>query len=182
MRRIVVRGSQRLRLPLVLCPHADRAAATCDAPDTSPGAAEAAPRADLVSHSRRRRTMRNLSTSMATGFPRVRAVPCGFQPEVLRLGTHSQRHGNQRRAAPSCCSITPLGLYGGRMLLCHPNCSRSSWAGNAKAAQCLPNGVTQQHDRAARRNEPRSGTKTHDASRGNEVLWIPLERPTCTHT
>ncbi len=34
---------------------------------------------------------------------------------AFRLGTHSQRRSNQRRAAPSCCGVTPLGLYGG----CH---------------------------------------------------------------
>ncbi len=31
----------------------------------------------------------------------------------VRLGTHSQRRSNQRRAAPSCCGVAPLGLYGG---------------------------------------------------------------------
>ncbi len=29
------------------------------------------------------------------------------------LGTHSQRRSNQRRAAPSCCCVTPLGLCEG---------------------------------------------------------------------
>ena len=31
----------------------------------------------------------------------------------VRLGTHSQRRSNQRRAVLSCCGVAPLGLYGG---------------------------------------------------------------------
>ncbi len=37
---------------------------------------------------------------------------CGEELDV-RLGTHSQRRSNQRRAAPLCCGVAPLGLYGG---------------------------------------------------------------------
>ncbi len=54
--------------------------------------------------------------------------------QSLRLGTHSQGRSNQRRAAPSCSGVTPLGLCGG-LLLHHPNHSRSGWS-NTTAAQC----------------------------------------------
>ncbi len=42
--------------------------------------------------------------------------PCNQNPRLfwsLRLGTHSKRRSNQRRAAPSCGGVTPLGLYRG---------------------------------------------------------------------
>ncbi len=41
--------------------------------------------------------------------------PRSLEPTLLslRLGTHSQRCSNQSSAAPSCCGVAPLGLYGG---------------------------------------------------------------------
>ncbi len=71
--------------------------------------------------------------------------------EYIRLGTHSQRRSNQRRAAPSCCGVAPLGLYGGCCCVTPCNRSQSGW-GDANAAQYKPNGMIQQHDGAARRN------------------------------
>ncbi len=42
---------------------------------------------------------------------------CCFVPAcasaLVKLGTHSQRRSHQRRAAPLCCGISPLGLYRG---------------------------------------------------------------------
>ena len=51
----------------------------------------------------------------------------------LRLGTHSQWRSNQHRAAPLCCCVASLGLFGG--CCCSSNHSQSGW-GDAKAAQC----------------------------------------------
>ncbi len=45
-----------------------------------------------------------------------------------------QQRSNQRCAAPSCCRVTPLGLYGGCCCIT-PTTLGAVW-GNVKAAQC----------------------------------------------
>ncbi len=68
----------------------------------------------------------------------------------MRLGTQSQRRSNQGSAAPSCCGVAPLCLYGD----CYYITPTTLGAVGAPLLELLgrPNGETPQHDGAARRN------------------------------